>query len=327
MNKFILLVVFLGYSGICVGQVAEGLTPLQRKQLTVLSEPATLYKGFFRIGYELKYSRPGRTFDRYGTKRPPEEFNFAGNYVNQLLSLTVGLSDRIQVSVALPYANESIKGLVKINQTGNQLLPYRVYVRTKGIKDLQTEIRVQVLKETKTIPSVVAGFGAWLPTGSNVRTITNKVSTGEYRYEDITGGVGTSMIATLQVRKIVYPYLFAAEFNYFFGSDGEIIENNQAIEVLGANSAVWQITTGMHLNEWITLTGKLFYQRLSFNGDIKKETAVPLYDNSRKELLTFDPTLTFQFGRIRAQQVVSIPMAGKTSNAELEYIAGIQYIF
>jgi hypothetical protein len=327
MNRILLTIMLLALAGMCIAQVADGLTPLQRKQLTVLAEPATLYKGFLRVGYEIKYSRPGRTFDKNGVSRPQEDFTYSGSYVDHLLSLSYGLSDRLQLSVVLPYVNDNLRAVVEINQSGNQLTTPKIDITSKGFGDLQTEMRFQIIKETTKVPSLVAGLGVWLPTGNNERTISTDAITNDVTYKDITGGVGSSVIATVQLRKIMYPYLLAAEFNYFFGAEGEIIENGASIDVLGANSAIWQLTTGMHLNEWITLTGKLFYQRLSFDSEVEPNTTVPLFDNSKKELLTLDPTLTFQFGRIRSQQVIAIPLYGKNSTAELEYSASLQYTF
>jgi hypothetical protein len=125
----------------------------------------------------------------------------------------------------------------------------------------------------------------------------------------------------------MYPYLLLAEFTYIFGADGEIIENNQAIEVVGANNAIWQLTAGMHLNEWITLTGKMFYQRLFFVNEYAPNQPVTFSQDSFQELLTFDPTLTFQFGRFRCEQVIAIPLAGKIFSSELEYSASLLYTF
>lgn len=293
MIRVLITMAFIYQTGYSFAQVADGLTPLQRKQLTVLSEPATLYKGFLRIGYGIKYSRHGRSFDSNGINRTPEGFNYAGNYVDHLVSISYGIIDRVQFSVTLPYVSKDIRALVKLNQSGNQQVAAKIDINSRGISDLQTELRFQVLKETAKLPSLVVGLGAWLPTGSNKRTILTDPITANTQYKDITGGVGSSVLATLQVRKVIYPYLFAAELVYFFGSDGEIIENNQTIDVIGANSAIWQFTTGMHLNEWITLTGKVFYQRLSFDSKVDSNTSSQLLDNSRKELLTLTQHLHF----------------------------------
>jgi hypothetical protein len=220
-----------------------------------------------------------------------------------------------------------LSALIRVNQTNNQIVESKIKVKSKGISDFQTDLQVQLIKETKQIPAVVFGFSVWLPTGNNERTIVTDPVTFDVTYNDITGGVGSSVFTSIQVRKVMYPYLLAAEFKYFYGADGKIIENNTSIDVIGANSAVWQLTTGMHLNEWITITGKMFYQRLSFDSDVQPNTTVPLIDNSKKELLSFDPTLTFQFGRFRSQQYISIPISGKNYSSELEYSAGLVYTF
>ena len=326
MKRIIILFCFTAMVNLCKAQIAEGLTPLQRKQLTVLAEPATLYKGFFRLGYDIKYSRPGRSFDRNGVNRTPEDFNYAGNYVEHLFTASYGINDRIQITASLPIKNDNLRAKVK-SQAGTQVVDTEIEIVSKGIADLRADIQFQLIKETKQIPAVVFGFGAWLPTGNNKRTIQIDPVTSDTKYEEITGGVGSSIVTSLMVRKVMYPYLFAAEFKYFFGADGKIIENNTSIEVTGANSAVWQVVTGMHLNEWITITGKMFYQRLSFDSDIQPNTTVPLIDNSKKELLSFDPTLTFQFGRFRSQQFISIPISGKNYSSELEYSASLVYTF
>jgi hypothetical protein len=326
MKRIIILFSFTAVVNLCKAQVAEGLTPLQRKQLTVLAEPATLYKGFFRLGYDIKYSRPGRTFDRNGVNRAPEVFNFSGNYVEHLLTASYGINDRIQITTSLPIVNDNIRALVK-SQAGTQVVETNVEIESKGISDLRADIQFQIVKETKQIPAIVFGFGAWLPTGNNKRNIQTDPVTSDTKYDEVTGGVGSSIITSLMVRKVIYPYLLAAEFKYFFGADGKIIENSTSIDVIGANSSVWQLTTGMHLNEWITLTGKMFYQRLSFDSDVPPNTTVPLINNSKKELLSFDPTITFQFGRFRSQQFISIPISGKNYSSELEYSASLVYTF
>lgn len=314
--------VYLAY-----GQSAEGLTPLERKQLTVLSEPATLYKGFLQVGYNFKYSSPGRLFDNNGDITTPNDFNYTGDNLDHIFRIAYGISDRIQLSVSIPYTNSELEALLQFNETGNQLTAIKIDVNKKGFTDLQTEAKFQLIKESRTFPSIVAGLGAYFPTGNNERSFTTDPNTGDAKYDDITGGVGTSLLGTLQLRKIMYPYLLSLEFTYFKGTDGEIIENGQSIDVIGADSQIWQFVAGMHLNEWITFTNKIYFQRLSFNSEIEPNETIPIFDTSKKDLLTFDPTLSFQFGRIRSEQFISIPVAGKNSGAELEYSMSLQYTF
>lgn len=326
MNRILLTTFFLAMGRLGVSQVADGLTPLQRKQLTVLSEPATLYKGFVRIGYNLKYYKQGRVFDKNGTIRIPDT-NYAGGTMENQLSVIYGISDRFQISVMLPHINSTIRNIQNFNQVGNQQISVKADVTTIGVKDLQTDFRFQFLKETNKLPSILGGITLSLPTANNERSILLDSTTFNSRIKDFTGGVGTTILTTLQLRKIIYPYLFAADFTYYFGGEGEIVQNGQAIEVVGVNSATWQLTAGMHLNEWITLSGKIFYHHFFIENNIEPNNIYSLFDYSTREFMYFIPTLTFQFGRLRCEQIISIPISGKNSSAESEYSASLLYTF
>jgi hypothetical protein len=185
MNRILLTTIFLAMGRLGVCQVADGLTPLQRKQLTVLSEPATLYKGFLRIGYNVKYSPPGRSFDEKGKIRTPSEVNFAGNFMDHSLSVSYGVFDRLEISVKLPYVNDNLRGLIELNNTNNLQQKVNFDIERRGFKDLQAKVKFQVVKESTSIPSLVAMIQADFPTGNNKRSMVIDEVTSNTRIKEL----------------------------------------------------------------------------------------------------------------------------------------------
>ena len=75
------------------------------------------------------------------------------------------------------------------------------------------------------------------------------------------------------------------------------------------------------MNEWLALTNDVYYF-LSFedetDGDITKESGW---------VVEYAPRLSFQIKRLRVNQSIQIPLAGKLSGADPGFILIVQYVF
>ena len=88
-------------------QVQEELTPLEIKQTTIVSQPATLKKGFLRSGFALSFSALDKFFDD-DTKKRLFPDNIWAKSLGYQFAFQYGVSDRLQASLAIPFRNEFI---------------------------------------------------------------------------------------------------------------------------------------------------------------------------------------------------------------------------
>jgi hypothetical protein len=89
------------------GQVQEQLTPAELKQKTIVTEPQTLYKGFFRAGMAFNYGTIDKIFTVDGDRESLPSNIWANSWFFQTY-LMYGISDRLQVEVMLPYRFQQI---------------------------------------------------------------------------------------------------------------------------------------------------------------------------------------------------------------------------
>ncbi len=306
-------------SVVTFAQTEQEILPSERKQLTIITEPFTLYKGFFRGGVALQYSSLYKIFDAEGNRVPIS--NASGRtWVSQFI-MQYGISDRLQIDVALPYVTQDLFLSYHGEAPGLDLFEQqKLEGQGSGLGDVWMGVDYQLLTETSTRPSFKGLLTVTLPTCAK-----NPVDTGDPEVFDITVGSGYySLDAALSVRKITYPFSWSAYASYKMNSSGtkQYEVGGTDIDFKDGNLLTLSGSYNFHMNEWLALTHDIYY----FHSGTDEEDGKQLEDTA-SWLVQYSPRLSFQINRLRVNQAIQIPLFGKMSGADPGFILIVQYVF
>jgi hypothetical protein len=301
-----------------MAQTEQEVLPAERKAMTIITEPYTLYKGFFRAGVAMQYSSLYKIFDE-NNKRVPLT-NASGKTWSGLLILQYGISDRLQVNLDLPYLNQDLFLSYMGELPGANVFEQQKFEgRGSGLGDISIGAGYQLLTETVSRPAVKFTGTFIIPTGQS-----EPQDTGDLEIMDIPVGAGHYAVdLSLSMRKINYPFSYTAYLDYKLNLPGEKIMELGGSPVSYKDGDLLTVSGSynFHMNEWLALTNDVYYF-LSFEdetaGEISKDTGW---------VIEYAPRLSFQIKRLRVNQSVQIPIAGKLSGADPGFILIVQYVF
>ncbi|MFZ2905791.1 MAG: hypothetical protein WAZ98_06285 [Cyclobacteriaceae bacterium] len=302
------------------GQVQEQLTPIEMKQRTIVTEPQTQYKGFFRAGLALNYSTIDKIFDEKGDRVSLESNIWANAWFFQTF-LMYGITNRLQVEVMVPYRFEQIYQSVAYEAPDQGEVGVSKWkTEATGLSDLHVTVAYQLLTETEIRPSITAFVTGLLPTGE--KNFTNIKSDQEF--DKPVGSGEPSVNTVLRLRKVHYPFSYSVFGSYevFFGGE-KILDPADTEEKpfqSGNNFSVGGYFN-FHLNDWIAIRNSLDYFF----------SLADEYDGVKEEynswVFQYYPGISFQIKQFRIDQAVTIPLFGKSSAADPSYFLIVQYTF
>lgn len=320
MRHVIRIILFLIISSpyLALAQTEQEVLPAERKALTIITEPYTLYKGFFRAGVALQYSGLYKIFDKNGDRVPIS--NSSGKTWSSLLLLQYGITDRLQVNIDVPIIFQdlflSYRGELPGSNTFQQ---QKLEGKGRGLSDISIGAAYQLVTESHTRPSLRFTGTLVLPTGTK-----NPEDTGDQDLIDIPSGAGHYAIdMALSMRKINYPFSYTAYLDYKLNLSGE--------KIFDVGGPVQQFKDGdlitisgsynFHMNEWLALTNDVYYF-LSFADEVEGTQT-----GENTWVVEYAPRLSFQIKRLRVNQSVQIPIMGKMTGADPGFILIVQYVF
>lgn len=322
MKKSVLFYLLASFTCIVSGQTEKLLVPSDLKQQTIVTEPVTLRKGFFRSGLLVNYRVADRFFNGEGEKEYYRTSSW-GSTAAYGLTLQYGITDRFEALLVTEYRNT----LTETQSTGiitgiNKSLIISEKHKGIGIGDSHVNMKYQVIPEAEGKLSLTGGLKVTVPTGEkNPRNISN-----ENRY-DLPVGNGTfAMGLSLSGRKINYPYSYSGFLSYTNNFNGYrilTVTDEAERKFRFGNLFETGISINLHLNEWIVFTNDAnFYNE----GEGMIENA-PAATMPASWALSYEPGLIFQVFRFRLGESVRMPVAGKNVPADPLFVILAQYIF
>lgn len=320
MIRSILIAILLLFAmQMAFAQTEQEVLPAERKQLTVITEPFTLYKGFFRAGVALQYSSLYKTFDASG-KRVPISNASGTTWAAQLL-LQYGITDRLQVTAALPYLKQDLSLSYRAEAPGLGFYgQQKLEGEGNGLTDIWVGLDYQLVTETVTRPSLKAMLTVTFPSGEE-----NPVEISSDEVFDIPVGSGRySIDAALSIRKISYPFSYSGYVSYTMHLEGSKQPALGQPEETFNDGNMLTLSGGFnfHMNEWLALKNDVYY--FNFAKDTVEGQDVP---DSKSWTIQYTPTLSFQIKRLRVNQAIQIPLFGKMAGADPGFILVVQYMF
>lgn len=305
------------------GQFEQMVIPGDLKQQTIVSEPATLPKGYLRSGIEAAFITVNKMFDEDGQRNYYQNTNAWAKLRGFYLSTQYGLSDKFELSLRIPYITQNYLNSTRIEEVYHNedtLISFRA--KGNGIGDMKTEIRFQIIEETKLKPSLTAGLELIIPTGrKNPTNIKNEL---EFDYPVGDGRIALDL--NVDLRKTMYPYSLRLRSYYEHYFKGKKILSPGEVETAFKEGDMFIIrgNFSMHLNDWIAVWNDISY---TINGADKY-----FYSTTVKSkvmwVMDYNPALYFQIRQVRFIQGIIIPLIGRNGyGADPTYLFGLQYTF
>jgi len=323
-NKYslILIVLYFGTGLVAMAQTESQIIPTEKKQLTIVTEPSSLYKGFFRAGVVGSYFVVDKYFDNDGNKGYFPESTWARSWSMSLIA-QYGVTDRLQFDVMLPYQNEAWYYSQFLTAPGLDTdMDQSWDLRGNGLSDMSMYLRYQLIQEKTNLPSLTGEIGITLPTGR--KNPTDIIDDYDYKMPTGTGEASTNF--RLLARKIMYPYSFKLYMDYTYSLGGAKLFNSfdtEETSFKSGNRIDFGGSVDILLNEWIALANELNYFTYSsdeIDGVLQDETSPP-------SGFSYEGRLVFQIKQFRIGEAVRLPIVAKNAGADPLYIMILQYVF
>ena len=315
----IIIIVLISACFILDAQVEDQMAPSEIKQMTAVTEPATLYKGFFRAGLIYSHFSAKKIFDPDGN-RLFLEGNALALSRSLNLSLSYGITKRIQVNLLLPYTMDFLQqsGIYEDPLGGTkQILTWDQ--KGNGLGDISLGVYGQIIRENETLPSLTARLTYTHPTGE--KDPTNIVDNFNY---DLPAGTGEPIVSIdLQARKVIYPYslVFMATYNLKLGGNKIFVPGGESYPFTMGNSFSVQGGFNFLLNDWLSMGNELSYLNIA-----ETEIDGQKQDDSGYNI-SYQPYFHFQVKQLRLVQTMIIGLMGKNYTASPSYVLAVQFIF
>lgn len=321
MKRIFIFIVFIFLALNLNAQEEDKLLVSEIKQSTVITQPATLSKGFFLVGSIFTFNAEDKMFSVKG-KRDFAPRNLWATFSTEYLHVHYGFTSRIEVAVALPYKIISLNGSVASEvPLLDTTITTKIKQKANGIGDVELGIYYQVIKGSRTKPSLVGKLSATLPTGEKNLTDIK----GPLEYNLPTGSGEATLSLELVYRKITYPYSYSfyGLFKYSFGGEKVLFPYEDPVSFRSGNYYFAGGNFNFLLNDWIAVQNDLqfVYQRATKSFDTTS------YPKMNSLLFSYHPNISFQFKKFRLVQGFIIPLWGKSTPADPQYNIDFQYIF
>jgi hypothetical protein len=326
MKKIIIIYLFLTLTSAGFCQTEKLLVPSDLKQQTIVTEPVTLRKGFFRAGLLINYQVADRLFNDSGTKEYYPSSS-SGSKSAYGITLQYGITDRLEVNLISEYLNTLQEDQnTKIDVVTSKTTTTVAKQKGLGLGDSHITLRYQIIPEAEKKLSLTGRLKVTIPTGEkNPRNIKS-----ENQY-DLPVGNGTYAIGlNISARKIAYPYSFAGYLAYTYNFNGTkiFISIDQTEKKFRFDNLFETGLSGnLHLNEWIVFGNEINYYNEG-QGEIDNQPSALISALMPSFwAISYEPSLVFQVHRFRLGESVRIPLKGKNVPADPLYVLFAQYIF
>lgn len=322
MKRIIPLCLLIMISSVTVGQTEKILNPADLKQQTVVTEPLSLRKGFFRVGLTYSYSVRDKYFDDSENKNYFPESSW-GSTASTMLWTQYGITDRIMIELGIPYSNDLTNYFsTRYAPEINSMFSLKRSNRGKGIGDMVLSGTYQIIPSAENNFSLKGALDITVPTGK--KNPSDLKPNGDYSSPT---GYGAIVFSTrLTVRLISYPFSYGGYTYYDYNLPGIRLINPwdpDETKFTYGNLFVVGGNFNLHMNEWIALTNELTFAHRG-KGKIGN---TPSSDLSTAWWFSYETKLIFQIKRFRLGESVTIPLKGKNIGADPLYVLIAQYVF
>jgi hypothetical protein len=322
MKKFILIYLLLRTGFATNAQFEKIIQPSDLKQQTIVTEPVTLRKGFFRAEAGIIYFANDKYFNESG-KKEYYPFSEWGSHYRFNFSIKYGITDRFEIDVYAPVVNNKIENyyVVKmpvLNTDESNLSKLKDF----GLGDMSLMLKYQLIPEKEKNISLSLFSETYFPTGP--KNPSNVKSESDYRLPPDYGYFSTGIYLFANIIRYPYSASVLASYHYnFWGSKLIYAGDTEETKFKKGNRLMAGGRFNIHLNEWIAFGNELYY----FHSEKGKEEGTTDITTDSAWDIDYVPRLVFQVRRFRISELVQIPLFGKNGSADPLYSLLVQYTF
>jgi hypothetical protein len=315
MKRILLYIALIIITTKIAGQTEKQLAVSEIRQQTVVNEPLTLQKGYFKVSSQFNYSV--FSTERYNNNWEKEPvYGYLSNSFIIPFSVNYGLTNSLELNIYSNYkygkTSSSYKSIDYTNLENSTKFEHTKV--TNGLTELSLGLRYILFKNKTSTPlmGVTCYFsmpiGKTEPTSSdNGKTINEATSAGCYE-------LGAGVL----VKKVFYPFSVSGTLSYAHSFPADLKLNYDDTEKTQIKYGDWvncNAVLNYMVSDWISIGNSLNY---TYNGpqeinNIKEDYTI--------QYLKYSPSLTFQIKNIRLTQGVSFYLAAKNANTNpLAYI-------
>jgi hypothetical protein len=322
MRRLYISLFFAGLVPFINAQTEKQYLPSEMKQKTVILEPPTLYKGFFKAGLTYAWTSVNSWYDADGKKTPvPGSGYYATRSI--LSDFRYGITDRLTVHLGVPYTFMHMYQSVEQRLNLQDLVNLKKWDRKGyGLGDVDLGADFQLLTEKENRPAITLKTFVTFPTGEKNPTD----STSQYEFKEPTGRGEYSLMGILQTRKVVYPWYLDLSLYYTHFLGGEKMQALGEPETGFQGGDLSQIagTLGYQVNDWICLNNMV---SLNLKSKDTYDDVNYAYLEYKSHSIDYYFYLYFQIKRLRLVQSVFVPLLGKSWGADPGYFIMMSYAF
>ena len=186
-----------------------------------------------------------------------------------------------------------------------------------GLGDVSISAAYQLLSSESGKPSLAIYAYFDVPTGR--KNPTNIIDARNYTLP--TGSGEPDLYLQAKFKQIHFPYSYNATIGYKYHFGGtKIFQPGETEKKFKSGNLMYLAGTfNFNLNEWIALQNGLDFNLFG------KDEIESVKEAQGKWLLNYTPQLLFQIKRLRIGESVNIPLAGKSTGANIFYVFVAQY--
>lgn len=322
-----ILPLLLATASASFAQTQEDLTPSQKKQLTRVTEPITMFKGFLRIDLTTQFFTNERSFDDNGKRQLPTQ-NQSSQGQSLSLALNYGVSNRFELNALLPYQSRNTY------QKAQLLIPYqnifqksRVEIKARGLADLGIGANYQLIPAKGSRPAFTLLAMGFIPVSTPDITNVTDDGSGNLSYDAPVTTGEYSLLSAVRMKRIAYPLSYELEIGMrkYFGASRIAAPGEPRTDFTSGNDYYVRPFINFHLNQYVLITNYFDYllqKQDTFTGG---NSAYQL--KSDTQFFRYYPGISIQLKQFRLEQSVMVPLAGQNSGADPSYLFSVSRIF
>ena len=308
MKKIIIYIVLCFYSFPIIAQTERELTVSEIRQQTVLTEPLTLQKGYFKASSQFNYSVLSTSYYNNNWEKITN-YGYMFNSFSIPFSINYGINDNLEINISSDYkynkVSYSYKSINYIETEKSKEVKQNTI--ENGLNDISFGFNYNLISDKRTTsPSMCLAGYFTIPSGKSEptsidsgKTIRGATSFGCYEL-----GVG------YLIKKVFYPFSVKGilRYSYSFPTDLKLkYDDTIKTHIKYGDWLNCNITLNYMVCDWISFGNTLSY---TYNGASEYNS---VKDNIINEYYNWTPSLIFQIKNMRLSQGVSFYIIGKNA--------------
>lgn len=321
MKRIFIYIAFILIAMDVMAQTEKQLSVSEIRQQTIIDEPITLEKGYFKVGSGLSYYF--LSSERYDDKWN-KVTNFDNSQTNSFyfpLNLRYGVTNNFEIDFATSLVNKSnFSGNKEVDNIKKTIKLFNEKEIRRGFSDINLWFNYRLLQEKGHVPSLALFINPCIPFG---KTTTTYSPDSSKRYTPTTDDI-YSLTGGYFLKKTFYPFAIVntLSYTYFFPVTKKMQPSDISESTFKRGSFLYFSCAFDYLVcDWISLSSVFNYShvcKLSYSNEMYKSLEVS------SDYISWTPQLYLQIKNLRLIQMLDISIAGRNWSPSPSYMLVVE---